>query len=69
MKANFNKNDVIVVAKALVDASPKWDEGYINAMNPRDGYYCPFCNASEFQKEEDLKHDLNCPVLIVVFYF
>ena len=61
---NFNEDDVKAVATALIKNSVYFDEGYPNSRNPRDGYRCEYCDAKEFQKREDLKHDLDCPVLI-----
>lgn len=61
---DFNTNDVITVAKTLIEDSVLWDNGSENSMNARDGYYCEYCNASEIQYIKDFKHDLDCPVLV-----
>lgn len=62
--SDFNKDDVIKVARALIDNAIRWDNGNENAMFAHDGYECVYCNASEYQSEEDLNHDLDCPVLV-----
>lgn len=60
----FLESDVIKVASALLEDAIYWDHGHTNARNPHDGYSCNHCQAKEYQKHEELEHDLDCVVLI-----
>ena len=65
--SEFNRDDVIAVAKAVLDCHMSWNEGYTNSMNAHDGYVCAHCGDGqkpETQKEEDFVHGIDCAVLV-----
>jgi len=59
---NFNKQDVITIAKALMEDPLNYmDSDFIPF------YYCKYCDAELYgyaASEKDFMHKLNCPVLI-----
>lgn len=63
----FNRQDVITVAQAMVDNSV-----YFMDSDYGDFYYCNHCDAKldvDYNKSihcnrKDFKHDTNCPVLV-----
>jgi len=59
---NFNKDDVITIAKAVMKEPLNYMDGDFMPY-----YYCKYCDAEEAGygvRERDFMHDLNCPVLI-----
>jgi len=61
--SDFNKEDVITIAKALVNGFVEWDCAG-SAFSDFDGYECGFCDADKVENCNDIKHDLDCPVLV-----
>ena len=59
----FNKDDVLVVAKAMMESHSDFNsDDYSN-----DYYNCLHCNGVSpdwATNDSQIKHDLNCPVLI-----
>lgn len=61
--SEFNKDDVITVAKAMVNGFVEWDcDG--SAFWDCAGYKCNFCDADKAENSNDIKHELDCPVLV-----
>lgn len=56
---DFNKEDVIKVARALIKSSVGWHPHGVNNI----GYGCCLCNEIK-NKIEDVDHKKDCPVLI-----
>jgi hypothetical protein len=58
----FNKKDVIIVAKAILEDPLRFMSGDFISY-----YFCNYCNAELHgynAYEKNFKHDLDCPVLI-----
>ena len=61
---NFNKDDVIKIARAILDSPVLYLD---SDRNPH--YYCSYCDAELItygHTIKDFKHDLNCPVLVAM---
>jgi len=62
MLCNFSKDDVLILAKAVIEDPLVYSSGdYVSY------FYCQYCNAELHGHQchaNDFKHDLNCPVLV-----
>jgi hypothetical protein len=63
MMSDFKKDDVITVAKAMVNDFGKWECAGLS-FSDFDGWECNFCYAGKVEEINDIKHDLDCPVLV-----
>jgi len=59
---NFSHNDVIKVAKELIDFGVHYEDYGDNY--PFEGFECQCCNGEVTSTEESFKHELNCPILV-----
>lgn len=62
---SFSRDDVIKVARALLEDHTYFDTGDYS----KDQYCCNYCSGktkewSRYTEIENLKHDLDCPILI-----
>jgi len=57
----FNKKDVKIVAKAIVNTELGYIEDDISGY-----YYCTYCNKEHhtWGLSKNFKHDISCPVLV-----
>jgi hypothetical protein len=68
----FNIDDVIKVARAVEDNWCEHEDGYASLSRcPTTGYICRHCDAHQYFEnggvkytEEDVKHKLDCVVLV-----
>lgn len=58
----FNKEDVITLAKAILDNPVEYCEN-IQYIGRLPEYFCNYCEAEGYSGE-NFPHKLNCPVLI-----
>lgn len=63
---SFATEDVLKVAKTLIDDAVYWDNDENYSMNSYPGYCCSYCSMKRIEKYDDIKHDLDCPVLIAI---
>lgn len=55
----FNKEDVLTLARAIVE----WPIEYTYHIGNVSEYFCKYCEA-EYYNMNSFKHEPNCPVLI-----
>ena len=58
----FNTEDVVKVAKALLDFGVNYEDYGDNA--PYYGFECQCCDGDATQVKEEFEHKLDCPILI-----
>ena len=60
---SFKKEDVLILANAIIDdfAVSDWAGDSFGDFN---GYICEYCYCEKSEEAKDLKHDLDCPVLV-----
>jgi len=58
----FNKEDVLVLARAIIDWPIEYYENTHYLGNVPE-YSCKYCEAEDYSRDK-FKHELNCPVLI-----
>jgi len=58
----FNKEDVLALARAIMEDNIEYIEN-MNCLGPVKEYFCDYCGSDGFKKE-DIKHKVNCLVLI-----
>ena len=58
---SFKKEDVLLVAKVLVEDAVMYRDGGDYEM---DGYECEHCCGEKTVAIEDFKHETDCPVLV-----
>jgi len=64
-KPEFNPDDVRKVAAALIEAAVYFEGDHSNSWpGVMDCYVCECCDSTGGKRMEDLKHKLDCPVLI-----
>lgn len=59
----MNKDDVLKVAKALLEEAP-WYESAGSSWCGFAGVMCNHCNATKVSEWVNIEHDPGCPVLI-----
>jgi len=57
----FKEEDVIIVAKALVEDAVCYQDGGDYNM---DGFDCEYCRGGRTESREEFKHEIDCPVLV-----
>jgi len=58
----FNKEDVLILAKTILDCPIDYIEN-IHIIGNVPEYFCQYCEAEDYTRE-NFKHKLNCPVLV-----
>jgi hypothetical protein len=59
---DFNKEDVLILAKAILEDQIEYIENNY-CLGPIPEYFCNYCS-DEALHLKDLRHELNCPVLV-----
>lgn len=62
MNENFNVQDVVDVASALIHSSRDYDNGDYSPV----GHFCKYCDKSSWTSFEIIKHQDDCPYLKAV---
>lgn len=56
------KKDSVKLAQGVIDKHAVYEDG---GDHP-SGFECVFCQSGKYKEPEDIKHDLDCEVLIAI---